>query len=211
MRPEREPVFNAPWQPVALIASIVGGYALQELGPWRDAVWVYAFSPTDLSTGRWETVVTSLFLHGGWPHALMNGAFALAFGAPLARFLGPRALGSVAFFAFYLACGALASLGFGVLHAGEQATLVGASGAVSGLAAAAARLIAGRGERMGPFRSPAVIGMTATWVAVNVLIGIVGFAPGAGNAEVAWEAHIAGYAAGLALSGLLTFAAPRRD
>lgn len=210
MRPDREPIFNAPWQPVALVVAIVGGYALQSLGPWEEAAWAYALSPRDLTTGRWHTVVTSLFLHGGWPHALMNAAFALAFGTPVARFLGTRLVGSVAFFAFYLACGALASLGYAALHLGQQTELVGASGAVSGLAAAAARLIAGRGVRLGPFRSSPVIGMTAAWLAVNALVAVLGFTPGAEEAHVAWEAHIAGFAAGLALSGLLSFAAPRR-
>ncbi len=41
--------------------------------------------------------------------------------------------------------------------------------------------------------------MTAAWVVVNLLIAVVGFAPGAGGMPVAWEAHLFGYAAGLVL------------
>nr|QQZ51660.1 rhomboid family intramembrane serine protease [Phenylobacterium glaciei] len=68
---------------------------------------------------------------------------------------------------------------------------------MAGLMAAAARMIAGRGSR--PYLSPPVLGMTTAWVVVNLLIAVVGFAPGAGGMPVAWEAHLFGYAAGLVL------------
>jgi membrane associated rhomboid family serine protease len=41
--------------------------------------------------------------------------------------------------------------------------------------------------------------MGAGWVITNLLIAILGFAPGAGNATVAWEVHLVGFAAGLFL------------
>jgi membrane associated rhomboid family serine protease len=144
------------------------------------------------------TLITALFVHGGWAHALMNGAGALAFGTPVARYYGVRVTGALAFLLFYLVCGALANLGYGLVHAGDPHLLVGASGAVAGLMAAAARMIAGKGVP-GPYLSPPVVGMTAAWVVVNLLIAVVGFAPGAGGMPVAWEAHLFGYAAGLVL------------
>ena len=60
---------------------------------------------------------------------------------------------------------------------------------------AAARLMAGQGEP-GKYLSPPVISMTVGWIVVNLLLALVGFAPGLGNAGVAWEAHIFGYLAG---------------
>jgi len=202
LNPEREPIFNAPWPPLALTAVIVAGYGLQAFTPDNAGFFAYAFSPRDLQDGRWITLFTSLFIHGSWGHALMNAAFVLAFGTPLARYLGSRPGGAGLFFLFYLASGALASLGFGLVHAGQAVELVGASGAASGLAGAAARLIAGRGE-IGRIWSPVVIGMGASWLIVNLLIAVVGFAPGAGGAPVAWEAHIFGFAAGVLLCQLL--------
>ena len=35
---------------------------------------------------------------------MMNGAFALAFSAPLARLFGPKVEGALLFFAFYVLC-----------------------------------------------------------------------------------------------------------
>jgi len=198
--PVREPMFNAPWPALALVAVIVGGYAMQSRFPIEAVAGAYAFSPAALSTGRWWTVVTAMFLHGSWAHALMNAAFALAFATPVARFFGVRPLGVLAFFAFYLACGVLSSLGYAALHFGSPAALVGASGAVSGLMGAASRLIAGQG-RIGRIFSSAVIGMGAAWVIVNLLVGVVGsgFVPGSGGAGIAWEAHLAGFLAGVLL------------
>jgi membrane associated rhomboid family serine protease len=182
------------------VALIVGGYALQSRFPIDAVAGLYGFSPAALAQGRWGTLISALFLHGSWAHALMNAAFALAFGTPVARFLGERAQGALAFFAFYLVCGVLSSLGYAALHPGSAAPLVGASGAVSGLMGAASRLIAGRG-RLGPILSSAVIGRGAAWVIVNLLIGVLGsgLMPGAENAAVAWEAHLAGFVAGVVM------------
>ena len=63
---------------------------------------------------------------------------------------------------------------------------------------ASARLIEGRG-RIGPIGGRVVIGMGLAWVAINVVFGLSGLTPGAGDAPVAWQAHIIGFAAGLLL------------
>lgn len=196
----REPLFNAPWPALLLVAIIVGGFALQTLGPYESLVLSYAFSPAHLSEGAWGSLVTSLFLHGNWPHALMNAAFALAFGAPVAAYLGSRLGGAALFFAFYIVSGVLANLGYAALHLDERGVLVGASGAVAGLMGAASRLMGGQG-RLSSILSPQVLGMGAAWLAVNLLIAVVGgaFVPGADGMGIAWEAHIAGFVAGVLL------------
>lgn len=200
-RPSREPVFNAPWPAVAVAVLIVGGYAVQGFVP--DAMLQpLAFAPADLTAGRPWTLVTALFLHFNWPHALMNGAFALAFATPVARLLGPRARGVAVFFGFYLLTGALASLGYAALHWGSTGALIGASGAVSGLMGAAARLIGGRG-RLGAITAPATLSFGLSLLIVNLLIAVLGssLVPGTGGAGIAWEAHLAGFLAGLLLIG----------
>lgn len=201
--PGREPFFNAPWPVVALVTLIVGGYAVQSR--FADATLVpYVFTPEGLWTGRWPTLFTHLFLHGNWAHALSNGAFVLAFGTPVARFFGLRAREVALYFIFYLLCGALAALGFAAIHPGSHDAMIGASGAASGLVAASARLVAGRG-RLGKVYAPFVITMGAAWLFVNLLVaglmaaGNTGLIPGTGGAGVAWEAHLAGFVAGLLL------------
>lgn len=199
-RPAPEPIVNAPWPVVALTVSIVAAYLIQSRFPLPLVSDAFAFSPALMLHGHPERLVSSLFVHGNWAHALMNAAFILAFGAPVARFYGPRLGGVVAFFLFYLVCGVLAALGFAALHWGQPAALVGASGAASGLMGAAARLIGGHG-RPGPMFSKAVTGMGAAWIIVNIIMAFTGGAliPGAGEAGVGWEAHLAGFAAGVLL------------
>ena len=130
----------------------------------------------------------------------MNAAGALAFGTPVARFLGPRACGALSFALFYLTCGVLAGLGYAALNPHSGAAVVGASGAVSGLFGAASRLIEHR-PGLSPFASRTVVGFAAAWLVTNVALGLIGVAPGIGAVQIAWQAHLAGYAAGLALIG----------
>lgn len=209
--PGPEPIVNAPWPVVALTVAIIGLYLLQSLYPLAWVADSYAFSP-HLIAAQPERLLTSLFVHGAWAHALLNAAFILAFGAPVARLFGPRLGGVVAFFAFYLACGVLATLGFAALHWGQAAALIGASGAASGLMGAAARLIGGRGQ-VGPIFSQAVTGMGLAWLLINAIMALApgGLVPGVGpTAAVGWEAHLAGFAAGVLLIGPFGRLAARR-
>ena len=201
----REPVFNAPWQAIVVISLILGGYAIQTIFR-RDAdalIATFAFAPVNLTADRWQTVITSLFLHGSWAHALMNGAFALAFSTPVARLFGPRQGGGLLFFTFYILAGVLANLGYAAAHLGGHEPVIGASGAVSGLMGAAARLLGGQG-RPGKVFSSSVLSMGGGWIAINLIIAFAGptFLPGgSGGAGVAWEAHIVGFIAGVLLIG----------
>jgi membrane associated rhomboid family serine protease len=210
-RPPPEPIVNAPWPVVALTVSIVVAYLIQSRFPLPLVSDAFAFSPALMLQGHPERLVSSLFVHGNWAHALLNAAFILAFGAPIARFYGPRLGGVVAFFLFYVVCGVLACLGFAAVHWGQEAALVGASGAASGLMGGAARIIGGHG-RPGPMFSKAVTGMGTAWIIVNVIMAFAGGAliPGAGGAGIGWEAHLAGFAAGVLLIGPFGWLAGQR-
>jgi membrane associated rhomboid family serine protease len=201
-----EPAFNAPWTVLALVGLLVATHAARvvlHIPPER-----FALIDSDLRAGRWIGLVTHLFVHGSWTHVAMNALFTLAFGAPVARFLGTRPRGAAAFFAFFVACGVIAALAYsGMENALASASaarqgwaLVGASGAASGLMGAAARLIEGRG-RLGSVGGRTVVAMTAAWIAANALLGLSGLTPGASGLPVAWQAHVFGYFAGLLLIG----------
>lgn len=196
----REPVFHAPVVVVVLALLLVALYAGQVALGSEGLIDRFGFAPDRLAHGEWIGLLGALFLHGSWAHVLMNAVGLLAFGAPVARLFGPRGGGVAAFLVFYLACGVLSCIGYAALHPDSPNMLVGASGVVSGLMGAASRLIERR-PGLAPFRSPAVIGMAVAWIVVNLLIAVVGFGPGTGGQPVAWEAHIAGYAAGLFLLG----------
>jgi len=199
-RPRREPIFNAPWPAMALTLVIIGSYAVQQQLPER--LWAqYVLTPAEVTQlGRWETLITPLFLHGNWIHDLMNAMAALAFGAPVARLFGLTLRGALTFFLFYLVCGVLSSLGYVMAHPSSMLPVVGASGAVSGLMGGASRLIERRGT-LGPVVSRTTVGMAVMWTVVNLIIGYIPVMPGMGGAGVAWEAHVAGYFAGLLLIG----------
>ena len=203
--PANEPMFNVPWPVVALVTSIIAAYAVQSRLPdVTTAQWV--FSPGALARGGWWTLVTAAFLHGNWTHAIGNALMILAFGTPVARLFGGRPAGAALYFLFYLVSGVIAFLGFAAFHWGSEIPLVGASGAASGLVAASARLVAGRG-RLGPIWAPFVLTMGAAWLLVNLLVagvmlvGANNLLPGTGGAGVAWEAHLVGFVAGAILIG----------
>jgi membrane associated rhomboid family serine protease len=189
---------------LALVGVVLAAYVMQvQIG--ADAVAAgLGFAPADLARGRIVPLFAALFLHGGWAHVLFNSAFILAFGTPVSRAFGTNGAGALGFVAFYMTCGVLANLGYAAMHPGSPEVLVGASGAASGLMAGSSRLMT-PGPGLARFLSPPVLSMAGAWLAINGLLaglqamGLAGLEPGAGGATVAWEAHIAGYAAGLVL------------
>lgn len=199
-QPNRERIFNAPLAAVLLAVSIPVLFLLQTFLP--DQGLAYAFRPVTLVEGGWwPGVLTSMVLHGGWTHALINAAFALAFGPPVARlFSGGR--GAAIFFAYYIACGLAGTLGYGLVHLTSDIPMVGASGAVTGLLGGAVRLLGVKGAPR-PLRDPRVLGMSLAVLAINAVTGLVGLSPGMETAGIAWEAHAFGYLAGLILIGPL--------
>src|SRR5579871_4236108 len=207
--PTREPAFNAPWTIVALCLGLIGLYGLQTATGQDALIDRYGLSPRALAAGRWGTLLSSVFLHISWVHVLMNSAVAFAFGTPVARLFGTKPRGAASFLAFFLICGAIGGLGLVAMDPGDRAVSVGASGAVSGLLGAAVRLIAGRGK-IGPLLAPTTIGFTLVWAVGNYVLGAFGLTPGAIGIPVAWQAHLAGYLAGLLLISPFARLAGRR-
>ncbi|WP_455361699.1 rhomboid family intramembrane serine protease [Streptomyces sp. SYSU K21746] len=74
------------------------------------------------------TPLTALFVHGSWLHLLGNMLFLYVFGA-----MAEERMGRPEFALFSLGCGYLALVGYAVANADSQQTLVGASGAISGV------------------------------------------------------------------------------
>ncbi|MGL5115810.1 MAG: rhomboid family intramembrane serine protease [Beijerinckiaceae bacterium] len=158
------------------------------------------------TSGLW-TLVTHGFLHGGWDHLLINGFWMLAFGAPVMR-----RFGFIRFVAFFLLTVVAGGLLFFAFNQREAAILVGASGGVSGLTAAALRFAIGVVDDGRPvWRRPArplaealadrsVLAFMLVWLAVNLLAG---FANPFGGGKIAWEAHLGGFLAGLLIFPLL--------
>lgn len=212
-RERREPVFNLPAVVVLLIVVCAGLHLVRTyvLTLDKDIALLLrtAFIPFRYS-GAFEIDVYALtspltyaFLHGGFAHLIINMIWLAAFGSPLAnRFGAPRFLLFWAFTAL-----AAAALHY-VIYSLDQAPLVGASGAVSGMMGAAARYgfrsdrLAGKPIFSGPrlsigaaLTSRTVVIFLAVWMVVNLIGGLGLLTPGMEN-PIAWEAHIGGFAAG---------------
>ena len=200
-RRAREPVLNAPLPALLVALSIPAIYLLQiqvvDIGSlYRN----YGLVPYAVEHGEYVGLFSSLVLHGNWAHALMNAAFALVFGVPVARLMGRAWHHAVAFVLFYIVCGVAANLLYCLFHPGSFTPLIGASGAVSGLMGASARLIYTRGV-LGPVLSRTVFFFGAALVVVNLIFGLLGSAPDSDGMPIAWEAHLAGFFVGLLLIG----------
>lgn len=196
-----EPMFTAPAVSMALLALLAIAYGVQVFLLTPDDAYAGALSGQALAQGRWSTLISHMFLHANLVHLLMNGGVALAFGPAVARHFGPGARAALVFMLFYLACGVAGGLGYVALHPGGTAVVVGASGAICGLWGGAARLI-GRWQGLWGLWEGPVRGQIAVVVILNLLIGLTGYA--AGGLPIAWEAHIAGFAAGFLLIGPFT-------
>ncbi|MDI4665939.1 rhomboid family intramembrane serine protease [Xanthobacter autotrophicus] len=161
------------------IPAVVSGEAVLPEG--------YARLPAPLS------LVTYMFLHGGWLHLIGNMAFLFVFADNV-----EDALGHWRFLVFYLLCGILAGIAHVVADPASEAPLVGASGAVAGVIAA--YLVLHPNIRLWalvlmkiPLRVPAYWAIGA-WFALQVWQILA-----SSDHDTAWWAHVGGFLAGAAL------------
>lgn len=153
------------------------------------------------------TLITSMFLHGGFAHLLGNMLYLWIFGDNIEHALGHRN-----YLVFYLLCGVLASLShvFSTQLLGHDLLIpsVGASGAISGVLGAYILLFPGRSVHVWVLLTvvslPAFL-VVGLWFAFQVFNGL-GTLGGEEAAGVAYAAHIGGFVFGLLLVKL--FAKP---
>jgi len=148
------------------------------------------------------SLLTSMFLHGGWMHVLGNMLFLWVFGRNLEDLIGgPRFLG------FYLLCGLAAGVVHVILNADSRVPTIGASGAIAGV----------MGAYLIKFPRAAIITLVPVfvfvttmevpswllllyWFAIQFFRGLGSLATtdytGGG---VAWFAHVGGFLAGMLL------------
>jgi membrane associated rhomboid family serine protease len=85
------------------------------------------FTPINLEPA-WFTLITSMFLHGGWMHLLGNMLYLWIFGNNL-----EDTLGKLRFLIFYLLCGGVAGVLHLITNPFSVVPTVGASGAIAGV------------------------------------------------------------------------------
>jgi membrane associated rhomboid family serine protease len=149
------------------------------------------------------TVLTSMFMHGGWLHIIGNMWFLWIFGDNV-----EDAMGRGRYLAFYLLCGVAAAGAQIVLSADTMAPMVGASGAIAGVLGAYLMLYPRARVRC---LWILFILITTVYVPAWLLLGLwfvsQFFVQGTG---VAWIAHVGGFITGFVLVRLFVTRPPPR-
>ncbi|MFN3322666.1 MAG: rhomboid family intramembrane serine protease [Bryobacteraceae bacterium] len=151
------------------------------------------------------TLVTSMFLHGGWLHLIGNMWFLWIFGDNIEDILGHWK-----FVGFYVGCGVLASLGHVLVHPDSRIPAIGASGAIAGVMGAyILKFPHSRIVTLIPIfffittvNIPAYV-ILLYWFVLQLFSGIGAVVAAQDAAGVAWFAHIGGFIAGMILIFLL--------
>jgi len=147
----------------------------------------------------YATVVTSMFMHGGWLHIIGNMLYLWVFGDNI-----EDALGTVLFLAFYLATGVAAAYAQVVSDPLSTTPSIGASGAVAGVLGG--YLLLHPGNRVNSLlifgffirvvQLPAFV-VLGFWFILQLFTGVASI--GADDVGVAYWAHVGGFVAGFLL------------
>jgi membrane associated rhomboid family serine protease len=138
------------------------------------------------------TLLTSMFLHGGWEHLLGNMVYLWVFGDDIEEALGP-----LRFLVFYILCGIAAALVFVAFHTRSDVPLIGASGAISGVLAA--YLMLRPCAKVSVFVLRVVVRVRAYWVITGWAILQIYLLAQNSEDGVAYLAHVGGLIAGALL------------
>jgi membrane associated rhomboid family serine protease len=151
------------------------------------------------------TVLTSMFLHGGWLHLIGNLWFLWIFGDNV-----EDRMGRVRFLVFYLLCGGLAAMAQILSTPSSTVPIVGASGAIAGVLGGYIMLFPhARIHCLWVL----IIFITTVEVPAWVLLGLWFLSQFLipDNSGIAWQAHVGGFVAGLLLVRLFTAGARRQE
>jgi membrane associated rhomboid family serine protease len=159
----------------------------------------------------WATLLTSMFMHGGWLHIIGNMLFLWVFGNNV-----EDSMGRARFVAFYLLSGLVAVYAQAAIDPESTIPTIGASGAVAGVLGGYL-LLHPRARVLTlvfiiffvtVIEVPALI-LLAVWFALQFLPALDQLTAPSGEAGVAYLAHVGGFVFGLLTISL--FSRKRRD
>ena len=145
------------------------------------------------------TIISHMFMHGGWFHLIGNMWFLWIFGDNVEDSMGP-----VRFVIFYIVCGLVAAGTQLVTDTSSALPMVGASGAIGGVMGGYGRLYPHArvhtliilGFLFTTMSMPAYV-MLGYWFLLQLIGGIPSLSAAGGG--VAFWAHVGGFAAGFVL------------
>jgi membrane associated rhomboid family serine protease len=188
-----------PWVTNLFIFVNVGVFLL-EISRGQVFVDRWAFVPNRFLAdplGDSITLITSMFMHGGWLHLISNMLYLWIFGDNIeGRF------GHLRFILFYLLSGVGATLAQLAVSGGSDLPFLGASGAIAGVLGAYLLLFPSRRVRVLAgywiVHLPAFI-VIGVWFLLQLLRGFTSFAVMADTGGIAYAAHVGGFISGLLL------------
>ncbi len=175
-----------------------------ELNGGDDFIRQWSFVPAHFSNNAIAaapTLLTAMFMHGGWMHLSGNMLYLWIFGDNVEdRF------GKVGFLIFYLLCGVAASMAQYAVSPHSTIPNLGASGAIAGVLGAYILMFPKALVRVAVgynvVAMPAII-VLGFWIALQLFSGAGSIASsGTNTGGVAYMAHVGGFAAGLVLTFL---------
>jgi membrane associated rhomboid family serine protease len=177
---------------VETVAATVQGFVCQ-----------YGVIPAEVTRGQdLFTLLTSMFVHGGWAHIIGNMMFLWVFGDNV-----EDAFGHFGYLVFYLVTGLAASAAHIFLDQGSTIPSVGASGAISGVLGAYLIFFGSNPIRV---LIAYFITVVPAWImiglwAVQQFIATYGSIAATEQTQggVAYAAHAGGFVAGFALAIML--------
>lgn len=202
------PTRSVPWVTYSLIVANVAVHLMVLSSALRGEFWLTAwhgFVPGRFladPVGELPTILTSMFMHGGWFHLASNLWFLHIFGDNL-----EDALGKCRYLLFYVGCGVVAAFAQLLVDVDSRIPMVGASGAIAGVVGGY-MLLFPRAPIVSLNTVPlfwlfmGVIVVVPAWVitliffAQNLLLGTQSLAS-VDQVGVAFFAHIGGFLAGL--------------
>ncbi|MGC9348906.1 MAG: rhomboid family intramembrane serine protease [Anaerolineae bacterium] len=174
----------------------------------------YGAIPERIVNGeQWFSLITSMFLHGGWLHVISNMVFLAVFGDNVEAILG-----KLWYLLFYLAGGISASLAHVLLSPGSTVPSLGASGAVAAVLGSyvvmfprsRVRALVTFGFYFTITRVNAVI-FLGIWFVMQLFSGVASLGVNtAQSGGVAYWAHVGGFVFGLVLGFVLRGRAQER-
>ncbi len=153
-----------------------------------------AFMPHDIvDPARAYTLLTSMFMHAGFTHLFVNILMLVLVGLVFEQRIGTRH-----FIVIYLLAGLIGTLTFAAVRWNEPGiAVVGASGAITGILGAFARLYPN--EKMMLFFLPIQLSI---WTVVLIFV-LIQFLLLLGESGIAAEAHLGGLVGGVLLAPLV--------
>ena len=225
-QPSRQPVFLLPAPVTALCGLLLAIHLAQSLVlndagrglmlTWLAFVPYRIIDPGAYLGGVWPltwTSITHALLHASWEHVGFNVVWLAIFGTPVVQ-----RYGTVKLLVMFFGGAAIGAWAFAAIDHGLDEYLIGASGGIAALTGAATRFIfqplvvqvdelTGERRVVGRklatladlVRNPTARIFALAWLVLNGLAPLLPALLGPDTPTIAWQAHIAGFVAGLLL------------